>query len=468
MLLWDGRMNEEEAELQGGANKERGWIRLHENMTCVFAHVCDWAWHDPLGIEGVVYRASAWRDSGSRPKRSWGVFAHRSGVSGDFTLWFRYLVLVWCVVTTYMHNGISHGSHGRHCPFGACIDFYSHCLSVCAHAPSGKLDEWTKFLGAMFMNGRHGVPSCIRRQEGAVSCWTLSLVPTCGLSRKSVSLYACLYPYCECFIATLDLSAAAVRLTLNWRGMDDLPDFDGEGEESTPKPGGVLTLQEDEVMQEVQDVKSEGTPEVKDEQADVLPCGAQEAPSGLEREGKEESKPKEQQDTPALVDHNHESGQASKIDPELFRQQVANGRTHLGMSLDGVLTDIDTAKQVLDAAAPCVGMVHGDVARVKLALRASMSKCIDSAWCRLWQVTSLKKSRQTAAVKDLVSVFQDHRTCSLWHFRECCFAVLHAMLKAWEDLSHVWPAVRALISKASSGPVWGALLLAANLPSSDE
>eukprot|EP00971_Amphidinium_carterae_P144393 2861634-Amphidinium_carterae.1 len=96
---------------------------------------------------------------------------------------------------------------------------------------------------------------------------TLSFVTACSLTRKSVSLCACLHFHCECLIATWDLGATAVRLVPNWIGMDDLPDFDGEGEETSPKPGGVLSVSEDEVMPQVHEVKSEGATEVMDGQA---------------------------------------------------------------------------------------------------------------------------------------------------------------------------------------------------------
>eukprot|EP00971_Amphidinium_carterae_P160394 3179810-Amphidinium_carterae.2 len=61
----------------------------------------------------------------------------RVGLIMKRTCWLRSLVLVWCVVTTYMSDGISHGNLGRN-PLSCAIV----CVCVCSvWARSGKM--WT-------------------------------------------------------------------------------------------------------------------------------------------------------------------------------------------------------------------------------------------------------------------------------------------------------------------------------------
>eukprot|EP00971_Amphidinium_carterae_P236433 4692194-Amphidinium_carterae.2 len=86
---------------------------------------------------------------------------------------------------------------------------------------------------------------------------------------------------------------------------------------------------------------------------------------------------------------------AASADTEEQRRNQDDGRVHLGMALEGVLSDVECVKAVLALAAERVGRANAETSRAKNNLREHLRTGIDQAWISVWHILFVAKGAQT-------------------------------------------------------------------------
>eukprot|EP00971_Amphidinium_carterae_P008943 176496-Amphidinium_carterae.1 len=149
------------------------------------------------------------------------------------------------------------------------------------------------------------------------------------------------------------------------------------------------------------------------------------------------------------------------------RRHEDNGRVHLGMALQDIISDSTSMKEVLRVAAERVGRANAKTAQAKSDLRLSLTKGAEQAWISLWHVVFRSRKLQTQSIKELVEAHKAECKCKYWDLNEAFFNAFHTMQSTLSSLTEVWDEVQALVemTKNKAKQVWEAILQAANLPS---
>eukprot|EP00971_Amphidinium_carterae_P088854 1758399-Amphidinium_carterae.1 len=159
-----------------------------------------------------------------------------------------------------------------------------------------------------------------------------------------------------------------------------------------------------------------------------------------------------------------ESKRGPWTEEELHKFDISEGKTHLGMAMEGVPLVSGTENKLLCDIGPDIGLVRRKVLAHKRLVRTILHEHEQAFWDQCWMLVWGAKYRRTDDAEVLINHFHEGLTCEKKWVKHCLWKTLAGMMSAVADLSRAWEVMQLYVSSRQCKNAWECILEAVCLP----